>query len=276
MGTLLDRDILEQKLRGLNAESRLVFLEDALSTNTSALELISQKNAMPFVVVARNQTSGRGRMARKWFSSPNASIALSVAVEIDIDAAKTFTVRAGANICRALIAYAKVPFYVKWPNDIYTPNAKKIAGMLAELRPLADGRYAIIFGVGLNADFTGVDVPKELENTLADVAGYSGKEVDVNEIAALVVKGVEETANGKIALENGSFAACGDGYTFAKAFGDFDFLKNRRVCATVGNETFEGVACGIDSNARLIVRLDNNQTKCLNSGEAVLKKNFSV
>ena len=272
MGTLLDRDILAQKLRGLNAESRLVFLEDTLSTNTSALELVFRKMSMPFAVVARKQTSGRGRMARKWFSSPNAGIALSVAVETDIDAAKTFTVRAGVNICRALIAYAKVPFYVKWPNDIYTPKAKKIAGMLAELRPLANGRYALIFGVGLNADFTGVEVPKELENTLADVAGYSGKEVDVNEIAALVVKGVEDAADGKIALENGIFA--GDGYSFAEAFESLDFLKNRRVCATVGSETFEGVACGIDSNARLVVRLDNNQTKYLNSGEAVLKKNY--
>ena len=148
MAENLQSDILENLQQ---CDCRVVVLDECASTNDEAKKILLIEK-LPFVVVAKKQTSGRGRMQRAWFSKEGASICMSVCSDMQAvasDLLASATVRVGIEVCKALSEICKKPLFLKWPNDIYTQDGRKIAGMLAELAQ-ADNGYNIIFGIGIN------------------------------------------------------------------------------------------------------------------------------
>ncbi|HET6606912.1 MAG TPA: biotin--[acetyl-CoA-carboxylase] ligase [Rhodopila sp.] len=121
---------------------------DSIGSTNDELRRLAAEGAVDGTVVhADEQTSGRGRMARSWFSPPGnlyMSILLRTGVPVQRTAEVGFvTAVAVAETVRALVP-AKVPVALKWPNDVLATEAK-ISGILVER---AD--EAVIVGVGLN------------------------------------------------------------------------------------------------------------------------------
>lgn len=98
------------------------------------------------IVVADEQTAGRGRLGRQWSSEPGKNILMSMAMKPDgpvMDWAK------GPLLWAAVIADS-LGMHVKWPNDIVTANGEKLGGILSSLEIDSDGTPYLIFGLGLN------------------------------------------------------------------------------------------------------------------------------
>ena len=140
----MDRTILAARLAGWH----LVVRETTTSTNDEALQL-AEAGRFPALVIARRQTRGRGRRGRRWFADPEASLAMTVLVRLDVPLGRCLTLplAAGLGVFRALAAHAS-GLALKWPNDVLAGHAK-LAGILIETRMLADGVAAAI-GVGVN------------------------------------------------------------------------------------------------------------------------------
>ncbi len=102
------------------------------------------------VVIAGEQTAGRGRGARAWLTPPESALALSMVLRGDDDAGLV-TMLAGLAVCEALDGYPLPRAQLKWPNDVLVAG-KKVCGMLAE-----GHAEAVILGIGLNiaVDFAG-------------------------------------------------------------------------------------------------------------------------
>src|SRR5207248_4297447 len=96
------------------------------------------------VVVAEEQTAGRGRLDRSWESPPRAGLTFSVLLRPVTAADSWVPLLAGLAVARALNEQAGVEAALKWPNDVIV-NDRKVAGVLAEA---AGG--AVVIGVGLN------------------------------------------------------------------------------------------------------------------------------
>lgn len=120
------------------------------STQDVAHELASRGAPEGTLVLADEQTSGRGRQGRAWTSEPGAGIWLTL-IERPTDpaSADVLSLRVGLAVARALDRFAMEPVRLKWPNDVYT-EGRKLAGVLAEARWRDGAVEWVAVGVGIN------------------------------------------------------------------------------------------------------------------------------
>lgn len=116
------------------------------STNTVALEAAAAGTPEGLVVVAHDQTAGRGRLGRPWVAPPGAALLCSVLLRPP-EAASAFLLMASVTLAARAAAgsLAGVALGCKWPNDLLA-GEEKVAGVLAERAP--DG--AVVVGIGCN------------------------------------------------------------------------------------------------------------------------------
>jgi BirA family biotin operon repressor/biotin-[acetyl-CoA-carboxylase] ligase len=167
------REALRERLSAPHVE---VF-ERVASTLDVAHRLAADGAPSGTVVLANEQTAGRGRVGRRWVSEPGAGIWLTL-LERDVDAgaAEALALRLGVSAAAVLDDYADSPVRLKWPNDLYVASGK-LGGILLEAR-WRDGRVDwVAIGLGLNAR-----VPASVERAAALRAGVSRVAV----LAALV------------------------------------------------------------------------------------------
>jgi BirA family biotin operon repressor/biotin-[acetyl-CoA-carboxylase] ligase len=131
----------------MNAEFNIRHYDTIGSTNDELSRLAAEGAGDGTIVHADEQTSGRGRMARSWYSPPG-NLYMSILLRSGVPAHRSaelgfLTAVAVAETVRALLP-AKVPVALKWPNDVLAAQAK-ISGILLER---ADD--AVIIGIGLN------------------------------------------------------------------------------------------------------------------------------
>ncbi len=147
----------------------VVRLERVDSTNTHLARLLKDGAAPDTVVVAAEQTGGRGQLGRVWHSPPG-SLALSLAVSAPDSASLPFA--AAVASAEAVRGCSGLPAMVRWPNDIIIRGCKA-GGVLVEGR--AGGPWVIGFGINVNA----ASFPDELARTATSLAIESGQSFDL-------------------------------------------------------------------------------------------------
>ncbi len=128
------------------------YFETVDSTNCYALEW-AEKGAEDFsLVVANEQTAGRGRMARKWLTTPGNSLAMSLILRPSHKEQKQihlFSPLAGLAVAESLKNTYGLNPLIKWPNDILLDH-KKVCGILCEAAWDKDELRGMVIGIGLN------------------------------------------------------------------------------------------------------------------------------
>ena len=164
---------------GLDAPFEVAYHGSVPSTNARARDR-AQEEAEGVVVLADEQTGGRGRLDREW-SSPSGGVWLSALTRPDIPAthAPAYTLAAAIAVTRAA-REAGVDAGIKWPNDVVVsgtdaedePTERKLAGILTEMEGEADRVSWVVVGMGINANVDPDDLPSEANPaTLADEVG---------------------------------------------------------------------------------------------------------
>lgn len=130
------------------------------STNDHALKLAAQGAPHGSLVVAEEQTKGRGRLRRPWISNARRGIYMSILlrVSLPIDEAHQSTLLAAMSLARVLEDRYQLKASVKWPNDVLIGN-RKIAGILTEMQSDQDVIRFLVVGIGINVNHE----PEELE-----------------------------------------------------------------------------------------------------------------
>lgn len=122
------------------------------STNSHALKLADLGVPEPALVVADTQTSGRGRMNRRWITNPGSALAFSLLLHPKPDEQtrlQLFSALASLAVCRVLVNTYQLNAQIKWPNDILI-DREKTAGILSEAVWAGDLLQAVVIGIGLN------------------------------------------------------------------------------------------------------------------------------
>ena len=142
---------------GLEAPCTVEYHETIDSTNRRAREL-AETGAEDVVVLADEQSGGRGRLDREW-ASPSGGIWLSVLLRPGVPPtrAPAFTLAAAVATARA-VRGAGVDASIKWPNDVLVGD-RKLAGILTEMEGEADRVSWLIVGIGINANVDASELP---------------------------------------------------------------------------------------------------------------------
>lgn len=142
------------------------------STNAEVARHARAGAAEGLLVLADEQTAGRGRRGRVWHAPPGTSLMGSLLLRPDVEpSARTLVpLLVGVALCEAAEAVAPdVDARLKWPNDLLI-DGRKSAGILVEVHP----PDAVVVGTGVNVDWRGVARPPDLAGatSLAEAAGH--------------------------------------------------------------------------------------------------------
>jgi BirA family transcriptional regulator, biotin operon repressor / biotin---[acetyl-CoA-carboxylase] ligase len=210
------------------------------STNDAAALL-----AEGAVVVADQQTAGRGRRGHAWFSPPASGLYVSVVLAprlaaIDpLRATQLVTLGAGVAIAEALETAAGLQADLKWPNDLYV-GGRKLAGILAE-----SSGDTVILGYGINVAPSAF--PPELRDRVTSIESELGRGVDRHELFAETLAALSRRYED---LLSGRFDAILDAWRRRAPA-----AVGARVSRTVDGTVERGVTEGIDDRGALLVRV---------------------
>lgn len=241
---------LETKI--IAAENLLVHKFSVDSTNKLAKKLAYEGAADGTVIVAEEQTGGKGRLERNFFSPKGKSILFSVILRpkcLPKDAPK-FTLMAAVAVANAMTRF-NLPAQIKWPNDIMY-NGRKVVGILTEMSAQIEKVNYIIVGIGINVNIAPNDFPADIKKIAASLAEINGGEISRVDFFRAVLEELDKL----YILINAE--------GFEKIFAQWRKFnitlgKNVKVISADTGESFNGVAEDIDSDGALIVSTENGR-----------------
>ena len=244
--------------------SRFDLLPTISSTNDVALErsaaaVAEGQDAEGLVVVAEEQTAGRGRRGHTWFSPPGSGLYVSVVLapaRARVDrprATLLLTLAAGVAIAEGIAAATGLRADLKWPNDLQVAR-RKLAGILAE----GAAGQQVVLGYGINIAATAF--PPELSGRTTSLESEVGRAVDR---ASVLVETLVALSARYEDLLNGRFDVILDAWRALSPS-----AAGRRVSWTRNAAHLSGVTAGIDDHGALLVRVDDRIERVV-AGEVV-------
>lgn len=258
---------IEELKRTVREKSRhdlkVIYLEQTGSTNVWAGEYIKRQCSKDgdILVLANDQTAGRGRLGHSWKAQPGEGISMSLIIDprMEMSRIPQITLTAGIAVRRALKEVADLDSGIKWPNDIMVKSAegseyRKLCGILCSM-----SCDMAICGIGINVHNAGF--PDELADRASSVDLCTGGYADRTRLAGAV------TAQLLILLD----ILRDEGWGALKAEYDrYCINREGRILLTdhvnpSGKKT--GTAYGTDSEGRLRVVWDDGKAAILDAGE---------
>ncbi|UHA72992.1 biotin--[acetyl-CoA-carboxylase] ligase [Paenibacillus sp. 481] len=174
--TRLDEKLLLSKLRTTSFGRQLRILWKTESTQNEATAWLLSGAKEGAVVIAEEQTGGRGRRGRNWHSPAGKGIWMSVVLQPSMPLQFTphLTLLTAVAICRAIKKMHPVEVGIKWPNDLLV-NERKVCGILLESQAEDERLLSVIAGIGISANLSADDYPPELREiatSLSEVTGH--------------------------------------------------------------------------------------------------------
>ena len=233
------------------------------STNTVLRNMANDGNEEKTVVIANEQTDGRGRKGRDFFSPSNSGIYMSILLRPQSQIKDSVLVTAAAAVCvsRAIDRVCGVKSEIKWVNDIYIGD-KKVCGILAEGAidsKTASAKY-IILGIGINLYRPQNDFPDEIKDIAASV--LTEKQANIDLRSELVAEIIDEFFR---IYPNVSDREIYDEYK------ERLMLIGRDVVVYNAEKQYDATVVDLDENFALCVRKEDGEIIHLSSGEVSTK-----
>jgi len=234
--------------------------ESLSSTNDLAKEL-AYKVPDGTVIVAEEQTKGRGRMGRSWFSEKSSCILTSLILKPQIRPEKTvaLTQVAALAVVKAIEEVCSVKTKIKWPNDIIL-NSKKVCGILTEMSSEIDVVNYIVIGIGINVNCT--KFPDDLKEKATSLQLELGKPVDRKKLLASLLNNLEIYYK---KYEEKGFES------LIPLILENSITIGKEVRAIYADREIKGQAITIDKEGKLIIRTEKGEEIALLSGEVSVR-----
>lgn len=231
------------------------------STNTEAKISAMQNARHGTVILSEEQTSGRGRMGRNFYSPTESGIYMSIILKPDLNIADSvlITTAAAVAVCHAIEKFTSLESKIKWVNDIYI-NDKKVCGILTEaVTDIESGIVnSVVVGIGINVK-TEV-FPTELKEVAGSIFNSTEYSCIRNRLSAEIINNILDMC-GKL-----------EDRTFLEFYKERSTILGERIRYLRNNQWFEGYAEDIDKFGGLIVFHDDGHKEVLHSGEISVRK----
>lgn len=243
---MLDGHSIKEQFNGETKNLNILTLASVSSTNDIAKEELTKHPEKISLVATNQQTAGRGRQGKSFYSSLAHGLYFSLAFqpnEKDLENVPLYTIMAAATLVGVLEKIVDKPLSIKWVNDIFY-DGRKISGILSELISLNSetNQPGIVVGIGINfaGNFQTAD-----ENTQNVAGTLFGEKLPVDfdqntflgDFLNAFTENHEHFQNKK----------------FMSTYEEHLLGKGKEVFYTVKNERHKGIIQGIDSNGHLLV-----------------------
>lgn len=241
-------------------------LEVVPATGSTNSDLAARAAKLPegAVLVAEEQTAGRGRLDRSWVAPPRSGLFFSVLLKpgaaVPQERWGWLTLLAGVATATGLSRAAGVDTALKWPNDLLVTvdgDERKAGGILAER--VADG---VVLGIGLNVTLTEDELPVPAAGSLALA---KASVTDRDPLLRAVLRSLEQWY-GNWRAAGGDPAASGLQETYAAGCATL----GRHVRAELpGGRTLTGTAEAVDADGRLVIRTAEDRHEAVGAGDVI-------
>lgn len=237
---------------------RILYYPRVTSTNEMAKKEAGRGIDEGAVVVAGEQTAGRGRLKRSWLT-PEGNIALSVILYPEKPVLPSLIMMASLAVSRSIEAVTGLETQIKWPNDVLI-TGRKVCGILIE-SDIRNGRvnYAVI-GIGININ-AGKDVLLEVQSPATSLNLEAGKEVSRLGVIRELIK----------AMDNLYSTITPGGPVFSE-WRERLVTLGKEVRVTSAEGVIEGVAESVDTDGSLLVRSHDGSLNRVVAGDVTLRR----
>jgi BirA family biotin operon repressor/biotin-[acetyl-CoA-carboxylase] ligase len=255
---ILTPDMLRQQLKGSLFGKRICHFFKTDSTNRVAMELGHAGEPEGAVVLAEEQTGGRGRLGRSWHSERAAGIYVTLLLRPKLAPvqAPLLTMMAGLSAYSAVQAVTGLTVDLKWPNDVLI-HGKKAGGILTEMYAEPGQIRFVIVGIGLNVNQE--RFPGELANLATSLRIETGKPQSRLELLVRLLHEFESDYN--------RFLREGVSGVVTRFEEVSSYAKGKRVRVTNGTESFTGATAGLAPEGLLRVERDGGELVTVLAGD---------
>lgn len=229
------------------------------STNAEALRLVDSGCAAPFVVLAEQQTAGRGRRGRKWVSpfAQNVYYSLVLRIEGGLRQLEGLSLVVGLAVMQALRESGVQGAALKWPNDVLV-GSKKISGILLELVGDPADICHVVLGIGINVNMQKAD---DVDQQWTSIQLETGSAIDRNQLVARLGMQLQGYLDRH---KTAGFAGLQDEWE------RHHLWQGKPVSLVAGVTQIDGVVLGVDHQGALRLNVDGVE-KIYSGGELSLR-----
>lgn len=237
----------------------LVCLEETDSTNARAHELGEAGAADGTVVIADQQSAGKGRLGRRWSSPAGVNLYASVLLRPELPPrfAPQLTFVSAVAVARAVGEISGLAAEVKWPNDILLAG-RKVAGLLNEMSAETERIHYVILGIGVNLNMAPEQFPDDLRYPATSVAIETGRPVSRLAFTRSLLRQLDDLY--QLFLQQGI-------EPILQLWQALFPLLGRRVSVDQQGTLLRGRVEGLDGDGALLLRLDDGRLERILAGD---------
>jgi BirA family biotin operon repressor/biotin-[acetyl-CoA-carboxylase] ligase len=230
------------------------------STNDRAIDLAESRAPEGTVVVAEEQTAGRGRLGRPWVS-PRGGVWLSVILRPDLPLPRVPLIGLAASVAaaRSILTTTGLAARVKWPNDVLV-GGRKVVGVLLEAG--AEGEWVVV-GIGVNANVSHAALPKGAGYPATSLQELLGRPMDRVALLQALLGELERGYDG---------LRLGDTPSVLRRWREMSDTLGRNVRVETAAGAIEGVAADIDGEGALLIERRGGAIQRVVAGEVTLRE----
>ncbi|WEG14975.1 biotin--[acetyl-CoA-carboxylase] ligase [Pullulanibacillus sp. KACC 23026] len=239
--------------------------ESIPSTQKLAHYLAEDKAVHGTVILAEEQTGGRGRLGRTWHSPKGTGIWMSLILRPDLPIHKTpqLTLLAAVCVARAVQKVTGVTLEIKWPNDLLYKE-RKLVGILTELQAEEGTVKSVIIGIGMNVNTTRDQVPEDIASIATSLKQILGHSVSRPALVAAILNELESLYT--VYIE--------EGFHVIKLLWESYAISHGRLmyARTVKGTVIKGMSKGITDDGILLLEDEEGNTHHIYSADIDLSK----
>ena len=229
------------------------------STNAEALRCVGRGEVAPFIVLAEQQSAGRGRRGRKWVSpfAENIYYSLVLRIEGGMRQLEGLSLVVGLAVLNALRDIGTINAGLKWPNDVLV-GSKKIAGILLELVGDPADVCHVVLGIGINVNMKSAE---EVDQAWTSIRLETGRSINRNEFIVILNNRLHQY------LQQHEV----QGFSVMQSEWEENHLwQGRDVSLIAGTHKVDGKVLGIDRQGALRIDVAGSE-KVFSGGELSLR-----
>lgn len=254
-------DLVKDRLRARLFGKQIFTFERLASTNDFAKRLAKGGRNVGTIVIAEEQTRGRGRQSRPWHSPPGTGLWLTLILSPTIKRSDLglIPLLSGVSVAQTLEQFGFQPS-LKWPNDVLI-NGKKVCGILGESEFRYNELDVLIVGIGINVNQTATDLPNDIRDTATSLRQASGNPVDRLSLLISLIENFER--NHSIFSNDRREALLEEWRKRCPFFGQNITVRNDQIYIS-------GIFEAVDINGQLRLRTNDGNVEIVNAGEPLM------
>jgi BirA family biotin operon repressor/biotin-[acetyl-CoA-carboxylase] ligase len=238
------------------------FFKETDSTNSQALNWVSQGAPEYSLVIAEAQTAGRGRNGRKWVTTPGSSLAVSVILHPstrECEKPGLFSLLGGYSVLKVLKENYHIHAQVKWPNDVLIEN-EKTAGVLAESLWQGENLQGLVLGIGINLMMPSIPSSHLLLFPATCIEAHTKDNINPVETLVYLIKTIIKVRESILSP------------IFIQQYENSLAYKHQLITLDAGKgKIHSGTLRGIDNQGRIIIRITDDSEQVFPIGDVKLR-----